>query len=218
MGLFNIVVADTCPKCKKMVFYGPENTKQCCPECGMILPKVNGVSMSKKKWDKMDSESQNAFLKKALEKIEKSGWKNLVAINGEYRKKCNVCSKIWCFTEEDRQENQRNRFLGVVNGLSSVTNTLGGGSLLYSQGANAAAERATDRIVDYDKCPYCGSKDIRDLDESEWAAEQAKAAQGSTPAPAVSAADELKKFKDLLDGGVITQEEFDAKKKQLLGL
>ena len=33
-----------------------------------------------------------------------------------------------------------------------------------------------------------------------------------------SAADELKKYKDLLDSGVITQEEFDAKKKQLLGL
>lgn len=31
-------------------------------------------------------------------------------------------------------------------------------------------------------------------------------------------ADELKKFKDLLDAGVITQEEFDAKKRELLGL
>ena len=31
-------------------------------------------------------------------------------------------------------------------------------------------------------------------------------------------ADQLKKFKDLLDSGVITQEEFDAKKKQLLNL
>ena len=29
---------------------------------------------------------------------------------------------------------------------------------------------------------------------------------------------ELKKFKELLDMGIITQEEFDAKKKQLLGL
>lgn len=35
---------------------------------------------------------------------------------------------------------------------------------------------------------------------------------------AVSNADELLKFKQLLDMGVITQEEFDAKKKQLLGL
>ena len=33
-----------------------------------------------------------------------------------------------------------------------------------------------------------------------------------------SNADELKKYKELLDGGIITQEEFDAKKKQLLGL
>lgn len=35
---------------------------------------------------------------------------------------------------------------------------------------------------------------------------------------AVSSADELKKFKELLDCGIISQEEFDAKKKQLLGL
>ena len=33
-----------------------------------------------------------------------------------------------------------------------------------------------------------------------------------------SNADEIKKYKELLDMGVITQEEFDAKKKQLLGL
>ena len=33
-----------------------------------------------------------------------------------------------------------------------------------------------------------------------------------------SVADEIVKFKELLDGGVITQTEFDAKKKQLLGL
>lgn len=33
-----------------------------------------------------------------------------------------------------------------------------------------------------------------------------------------STADEILKFKELMDSGVITQEEFDAKKKQLLGL
>lgn len=33
-----------------------------------------------------------------------------------------------------------------------------------------------------------------------------------------SDAEELKKYKELLDMGVITQDEFDAKKKQLLGL
>ena len=40
----------------------------------------------------------------------------------------------------------------------------------------------------------------------------------AVPTPATSNADELKKYKELLDMGVISQEEFDAKKKQLLGL
>lgn len=37
-------------------------------------------------------------------------------------------------------------------------------------------------------------------------------------APATSAADEIRKYKELLDMCAITQEEFDAKKKQLLNL
>ena len=52
--------------------------------------------------------------------------------------------------------------------------------------------------------------------------EQYKVAKVAPPTTIIqnndSAADELKKFKELLDMGVITQEEFDAKKKQLLGL
>lgn len=41
--------------------------------------------------------------------------------------------------------------------------------------------------------------------------------QPQAPAP-TSAADELAKYKNLLDSGVITQAEFDAKKKEVLGL
>lgn len=37
-------------------------------------------------------------------------------------------------------------------------------------------------------------------------------------APITSNADEIKKYKELLDSGIITQQEFDAKKRQLLGL
>ena len=39
-----------------------------------------------------------------------------------------------------------------------------------------------------------------------------------TNTPKSDEPDQLKKYKDLLDDGIITQEEFDAKKKQLLGL
>lgn len=40
----------------------------------------------------------------------------------------------------------------------------------------------------------------------------------NTVVAAVSPADELLKFKQLLDAGIITQQEFDEKKKQLLGI
>lgn len=48
--------------------------------------------------------------------------------------------------------------------------------------------------------------------------EEVKAAKNAPMQAALSPADELKKFKELLDMGIISQEEFDAKKKQVLGL
>ena len=60
-------------------------------------------------------------------------------------------------------------------------------------------------------------------DESASAPAYAPASTAAyTPASSantnIGVADELKKYKELLDSGVISQEEFDAKKKQLLGL
>jgi len=47
---------------------------------------------------------------------------------------------------------------------------------------------------------------------------QVEAAYAQNNSQANSNADEIKKYKELLDAGIITQEEFDAKKKQLLDL
>ena len=45
-----------------------------------------------------------------------------------------------------------------------------------------------------------------------------KSEQVKTNSADISNADELKKYKELLDSGVISQEEFDAKNRQILGL
>jgi len=73
------------------------------------------------------------------------------------------------------------------------------------------------------ECTYAATK----VDGSEeylqgfanavYAAKKEKVQKDTTSIPN-SAADEIKKFKELLDMGIITQEEFDTKKKQLLGL
>ena len=41
---------------------------------------------------------------------------------------------------------------------------------------------------------------------------------GTMASPGATTADELIKYKELLDAGAITQAEFDAKKRQLLGM
>lgn len=53
-------------------------------------------------------------------------------------------------------------------------------------------------------------------DGTPYADESKTSAQSS--ASAISAAEELKKYKELLDTGVITEEEFRSKKEQLLKL
>ena len=51
-----------------------------------------------------------------------------------------------------------------------------------------------------------------------WANTEPKSQTVIQQTTSQSNADEIKKYKDLLDSGVITHEEYDAKKKQLLGL
>lgn len=72
---------------------------------------------------------------------------------------------------------------------------------------------------DYNKFKTEADNTISFLDSlcAKAAAEKALAANTAQPS-AISSADEILKYKNLLDSGIISQEEFDSKKKQLLGL
>ena len=104
--------------------------------------------------------------------------------------------------------------MATLNSIGAVANAIGGTQIEASV-QNISTQNYLDKIVDYSKCPRCNSTDLKDLTEEELNAEQAKNANSGGN---FSTADELKKFKELLDIGAITQEEFDAKKKKLLGL
>ena len=58
---------------------------------------------------------------------------------------------------------------------------------------------------------------LRPADGSSYEDDK-KAAATQSSMTSVTTADELKKYKDLLDDGVITEEEFQSKKEQLLKL
>ena len=130
----------------------------------------------------------------------------------EVKVKCNTCGHVYCYNLSDLQRNRQLAKGAVMDSVLGVTEAVGG-TRIGSQIANARAESKLDKVVDYSRCPHCHSTDVRTISKEEWNAEKAK--RNST---AISYADELKKYKELLDLGVISQEEFDAKKKQLLGL
>ncbi len=131
----------------------------------------------------------------------------------EVRVRCNTCGHVYCYTLADIQENERLAKSAVRDSLLGVGEAIGG-TRIGSQMATSRADDKLNRIVDYSKCPKCNSMDVKELTKEEWELEKANMRTTST----VSTADELKKFKELLDIGAISQEEFDTKKKQLLGM
>jgi len=126
--------------------------------------------------------------------------------------KCNVCGHIFCYTREDLNRNVEYAKMAKRELLSGVFSTFGVSAIQGNQ-EFAAADRYASMIIDFGKCPKCNSINLVDITESDI-----KEMQNGSAIGAISPADEIRKFKDLLDEGIITQEEFDTKKKQLLGM
>lgn len=137
--------------------------------------------------------------------------------NKEIRKRCNVCGQIFCYNQADIDKNKSNARQATLSSIGGIAGAVGGA---YTASAvnNANAQKSLNQIVDFNRCPQCNSTNLSIISDEEFKEmkKQNNAQQSATPT--VSSADELKKFKELLDMGAITQEEFDQKKKELLGL
>ena len=78
----------------------------------------------------------------------------------EYKKKCNVCGKVFCYTDEDLKNNASNAGLGALSALGGLASALGGGTIFHTHHLQGQADRYTDKIVDYNQCPYCHSRSL----------------------------------------------------------
>ena len=138
--------------------------------------------------------------------------------NSEVRVKCNTCGHVYCYNIDDIKRNNQLAKQAVTDSIIGAGQAIGG-TIISSQVAQMSANSKLNQIVDYTRCPKCNSTDIKKLTDEAWEIE--KKAKQNISAPVqqtASPAEELKKFKELLDMGAITQEEFDSKKKQILGL
>lgn len=104
--------------------------------------------------------------------------------------------------------------------------------LTHENAGNYVSANNLNNLVDMNKIPFCSGMfsyaeansyakslylDIKAAMDA-FKEQESNAAAGAVVQAPLSPADELKKYKELLDMGVITQAEFEAKKKQLLGL
>lgn len=138
--------------------------------------------------------------------------------NEELFKKCSVCGHVFCYTQADLKKNQQQRTSALLSSTAGLFTAIGG-QYAASATSQGNADRALSQIVDYDRCPNCGSRDLQEISKNE--AQKSHLEQDSEKSnnkDGVSVAKEIREYKELLDLGAITQEEFDAKKKQLLGL
>lgn len=127
----------------------------------------------------------------------------------EYRILCGNCGHVYCYTRGDLKRNLKNLNAAGLSEIGKVSGALSGNWAAAAVN-NQDAINSHSKVVNYSRCPKCNSSDVHQLGEDEVVP--------PTPSTNVSATEEIKKFKELLDMGIITQEEFDAKKKQLLGL
>ena len=150
---------------------------------------------------------------KFMQQLSPENEKPKMPVKSIFRKRCKLCGAVYSYTLSDLERNEQYIKKAQMASLNALTNTIGGTHIGAQLSANQATA-ASDKVVDYSRCPKCNSLDIADISDEEFNRMQVASARPT----AASAADEIKKFKELLDMGVITQEEFDAKKKQLLGL
>ena len=91
----------------------------------------------------------------------------------EYRLRCNVCGKVWCFSDEDLKKNQGNAALSGLAALGGIAAALGGTTAQQHLNYDMS-QRAASKVVNYWKCPSCNSEDYSALSQEEWEASQQK--------------------------------------------
>ncbi|WP_446935940.1 SHOCT domain-containing protein [Lysinibacillus fusiformis] len=127
----------------------------------------------------------------------------------------------------ERVENVQKSVSSIV-GWTVIGSKFGNaGAIAGAMGANVGKDKSVATLFlkreNGEKVPLvikCDKKDLEKLSLLIVAEEEETTHETVTTPPTTSSipTDELIKLKELMDAGILTQEEFDAKKKQLLGI
>lgn len=100
----------------------------------------------------------------------------------EYRKKCNVCGKIFCYTDNDLKANLKNSNMALLDTLGGIASVFGG-TIFHTMYFQKAHDEDSKKVKDFYQCPYCHSRDLSYCSDDE-AALEAKSISINSGAPA----------------------------------
>ena len=75
----------------------------------------------------------------------------------EYRRKCNVCGKIYCYTDKEVSDNARNAAMGALSAVGTIASVFSG-PVINTMYLNNQTDKYTERTRDFTRCPSCGSQ------------------------------------------------------------
>lgn len=135
-------------------------------------------------------------------------------------------AEIFKLVKWERVENIQ-KSASSIAGWTVIGSAFGNaGAIAGAMGANVGKDKSVATLFlkreNGEKVPLVIKCDKKDLEKLSLliVAEEAETTQTFNTSPITSTipTDELIKLKELLDAGILTQDEFDAKKKQLLGI
>ena len=155
-----------------------------------------------------------------IRRVIKPEAKNFL-VNGQYIMHCNSCDKLIFYSPADIENYKSKSCEATGDAIGAFASSLNGNVLAANQFLDRS-EKAMDKsknpifnVFINKTCPYCNSNAIEFMDEDDYRCYLKK---HDVSAEDKSEADEIRKYKTLLDDGIITNEEFELKKRQLLGL
>ena len=74
--------------------------------------------------------------------------------------KCNVCGKVFCYTDEDLKKNTSNAGMAALSAIGGIASALGGGTVFHTHHLQGQSDRYNDKVIDYSQCPYCHSRSL----------------------------------------------------------
>lgn len=84
----------------------------------------------------------------------------------EYRKRCKVCGKIWCYTDEDLKQDTTNSLMGGINAIGQIASAFGG-TVFHQQYFADRSENIDRKRVNRNQCPDCHSLDSEEISAEE---------------------------------------------------